>query len=65
MPAKSEDQQQFFAIALHNPSKLRGKMPKMSKEKMRHFAETPTKNLPKKKRKKKPGGLNRMKTMRG
>jgi len=62
MPAVSKKQQQFFAIALHNPGKLRGKKPKMSKKEMRKFAETNTKNLPARKDKnKRKGGLYALK----
>lgn len=46
MPAKSKAQQRFFAIAEHQPSKLRGKKPKMSKGEMHTMASTPTKRLP-------------------
>ena len=46
MPATSRAQQQFFAIAEHEPGKLRGKMPNMSHQKLHDFAATPTKGLP-------------------
>lgn len=51
MPAVSKKQQQAMAIAMHAPkSKLKGASKKiannMSKDKIRHYAETPTKNLP-------------------
>ena len=48
-PARSRKQQQMMAIALHNPSKLRGKnrkVLKMGKKALRDFAETKTKHLP-------------------
>ena len=47
MPAKSQAQQSFMAGCMHNPKHMSGKCPEMSKEKMRHYAETPTKGLPK------------------
>jgi hypothetical protein len=54
MPAESEAQQQMAAIALHSPGKLKDKsMLSMSKEDLRHYAETKTKGLPKKKKRKK------------
>lgn len=51
MPSKSKKQQQAMAIAMHAPkNKLRGASKQiaksMSKDKIRHYAETPTKNLP-------------------
>lgn len=46
MPAVSQKQQRFFAIAEHHPEKLRGAAPKMSKAKMHEFAATPRKGLP-------------------
>ena len=48
MPAKSKAQQEFMAIAEHDPSKLRGKAPKMSHQQLHDFAATPTKGLPQK-----------------
>jgi hypothetical protein len=50
MPARSRAQQMYMAIALHHPSKLRKKI-KMSKKKLREYASTTRKNLPKKKNK--------------
>ena len=48
MPAESKAQRRLAAIALHHPEKLRNKgMASMSKEKLRHYAETPEKGLPK------------------
>ena len=53
MPAKSQAQQQLFAIAEHNPEKLYKKNKKilgsMSKGQMHDFAATKTKGLPAKK----------------
>jgi hypothetical protein len=49
MPAKSKAVQIAAAIALHHPSKLKKKnrgLLKMSKEQLRHYAETPHKGLP-------------------
>lgn len=46
MPATSKAQQRFFAIAEHEPGKLRKAAPKMSKSKMHEFAATKTKSLP-------------------
>jgi hypothetical protein len=46
MPAKSIAQQRFLAIAEHNPSKLRGKMPNMTHGQLHDFASTPTAGLP-------------------
>jgi len=43
MPAKSKDQQQMMAIALHHPEKLHKKnrgVLKMGKKKLREFAKT-------------------------
>lgn len=51
MPAKSKAQQQFMAIAEHDPDKLQGKKPDMSQEQLHDFAATPTKDLPQKKSK--------------
>lgn len=57
MPATSQAQQRFFAIAEHSPSLLRGPMPKMTKAQMHDYAATPRKGLPK--RIKRPrGGLS-------
>lgn len=50
MPATSKAQQQFMAIAEHEPGKLRGKKPNMSKSQLHDFAATSTKGLPEKKR---------------
>lgn len=47
MPAQSKAQQQAAAIALHHPKKSKTGMGSMSKEQLRHFAETPRKGLPK------------------
>lgn len=49
MPAVSKRQQRFMAMAEHEPGKLRGKKPKMSKSQMHDFAATPRKGLPMKK----------------
>ena len=46
MPAKSQAQQRFMAIASHSPEKLRGPAPDMSKSAMSDFASTPRKGLP-------------------
>lgn len=46
MPAKSKAQQQFMAIAEHQPSKLRGKKPDMTKSQLHDFAATPSRELP-------------------
>ena len=48
MPAKSKAQQEFMAIAEHEPGKLHGKKPNMSHEQLHDFAATPTKGLPEK-----------------
>jgi flagellar hook-length control protein FliK len=48
MPAKSKAQQEFMAIAEHEPDKLRGAKPKMSHDQLHDFAATPTKGLPQK-----------------
>lgn len=51
MPATSKAQQQLFAIAEHDPSKLKTKnkgLLKLGKEKLSEFASTKTKNLPSK-----------------
>lgn len=50
MPAKSKAHQQAAAIALHEPSKLYARnkgLLKMGKKKLRHYAETSRKGLPK------------------
>ncbi len=49
MPAVSKAQQELMAIALKHPEKLYSRnkdVAKMSKESLRHFAETKRKNLP-------------------
>lgn len=49
MPALSKAFQAVTAIALHNPSKLKKRnrgVLRMSKEQLRDFASTPTKDLP-------------------
>lgn len=46
MPAVSQAQQKFFAIAEHEPDKLQGKRPKMTRAQMHDFAATPTRGLP-------------------
>jgi hypothetical protein len=46
MPAVSQAQQKFMAIAEHQPSKLRGKKPDMSHQQLHDFAATPRANLP-------------------
>ena len=46
MPAVSQKQQKFMAIAEHNPSALRDKAPNMSKAQLHDFAATPRKGLP-------------------
>lgn len=48
MPAKSKAQQRFFGAWLHNPGKMRGEKPDMTKDQMRDFAETKTEDLPNK-----------------
>ncbi len=51
MPAKSKAQQELFAIAEHDPSKLKSQnkgLLKMGKDKLSEFASTPKKNLPQK-----------------
>ena len=50
MPAESKAQQQLFAIAEHEPSKLYSKnrkLGKLSRETLHEFAATKTKKLPK------------------
>lgn len=49
MPAKSVKQRRFMAIAEHEPEKLRGEMPHMSKNEMHKFASTSEKGLPERK----------------
>lgn len=54
MPSVSRHQQQAAAIALHSPEKLKKRnkgLKKMSKEDLKHLAETKHKGLPEKKRK--------------
>lgn len=46
MPSKSKAQQQFMAIAEHNPGALRGPKPDMSQQQLHDFAAIPTKGLP-------------------
>lgn len=46
MPAKSKAQQAYMAIAEHEPEKLRGPKPKMTKSQLHDFAATPRKGLP-------------------
>lgn len=48
MPATSKAQRQLFAIAEHQPDKLKNKkvLGSMSKEDMHDFASTPEKGLP-------------------
>jgi len=53
MPAVSEAQRRFFAIAEHHPEKLKRRMPKMSHKALHEFASTPEKGLPKRKKRKK------------
>lgn len=56
MPSVSKNQQALMAMALHNPSKVKGKnkgVLKMSKTQLRDFASTSTKGLPRKKKAKK------------
>lgn len=48
MPAKSVAQRRLMAIAEHHPSKLRGKMPQMSKKSMHDYASTKEGSLPSK-----------------
>lgn len=52
MPAVSKAQQALFAIAEHEPGKLRKKnrgLAKLGKAKLHEWAATPTHNLPKRK----------------
>ena len=57
MPSVGRKQQALMAIALHDPSKLKGGknkgVLKMSKTQLRDFASTSTKGLPRKKKAKK------------
>jgi len=49
MPATSKSQQKLFAIAEHDPGKLRKKnksLAKLSKKTLHEFAATPSKSLP-------------------
>jgi len=46
MPAVSQKQQRFMAIAEHHPEQLRGKAPDMTKSQLHDFAATPRKGLP-------------------
>lgn len=49
MPATSRAQQRLAAMALHNPGKVRKAnrgILGMSRDDLRHFAETPRKELP-------------------
>lgn len=46
MPAVSRKQQEFMAIAEHEPSKLKGPMPDMSHKQLHEFASTSTDELP-------------------
>lgn len=46
MPAVSRAQQQYMAIAEHDPSKLKGKRPNMTQKQLHDFAATPTQSLP-------------------
>jgi len=53
MPAEFRAQQSLAAMALHNPSKIHKKnrgILSMSREKLRHFATTSTKGMPKHKK---------------
>ena len=58
MPATSEAQQRFFGGWLHNPGKMRGKRPDMTKDEMSDFAETKTEGLPEHKKPKRHFGGN-------
>ncbi|HOK45919.1 MAG TPA: hypothetical protein PLP04_19715 [Bryobacteraceae bacterium] len=52
MPSKSKVQQAAAAIALHHPDKLYSRnrsLKNMSKRALREYAETPTRDLPKRK----------------
>ena len=46
MPAESQAQQRYMAIAEHHPEKLRGKKPNMTHQQLHDFASTPRKGLP-------------------
>jgi hypothetical protein len=46
MPAVSRKQQEFMAIAEHEPEKLKGKMPDMSHQQLHDFASTSHEGLP-------------------
>ena len=46
MPAVSQAQQRYMAIAEHNPSALRGPKPDMTHQQLHDFAATPSSNLP-------------------
>jgi hypothetical protein len=45
MPAKSEAKRKFMAIAEHNPKKLKGRMPNMTKPQLHDFAATKEEGL--------------------
>lgn len=47
MPAVSQAQQRFMAIAEHHPEMLRDRMPNMTRSQMHDFAATPIRGLPK------------------
>lgn len=47
MPARSQAQQRFMAMCLHDPKHVKGECPGMSAEELRKFAETPRTGLPK------------------
>jgi hypothetical protein len=46
MPAESKAQRHFFAGWEHNPDKMKGKKPDMTRGQMHDFAATKTKDLP-------------------
>jgi hypothetical protein len=46
MPAVSQKQQRFMAMAEHNPSKLREPAPNMTHAQLHDFAATPRTGLP-------------------
>jgi hypothetical protein len=48
MPAVSEKQRRFMAIAEHSPGKLKGKMPDMTHKQLHDFASTKEDDLPEK-----------------
>jgi hypothetical protein len=53
MPSRSQAQQRLMAIALHTPSKVKGKnkgVLQMAKSSLRDYAETKRKGLPKRKK---------------